>query len=240
MPKKINTLTGVADAVKAEGCAIVIDVWRAFTVEAVLFSRGLQSCLLTDSRDQAVAWKARGLGIHTLGEVAGLSHEETGFDYGNSPREALTMEVAGQQVIHRTSSGTSAICAAAPHVDSIYACSFLNAAATARAVLAEQPAVVTLIASGSRGLERHDEDELCAIYLRCLLEGTQPDREAVATFCRAVSRYKTFAKLVEPGSLDHDGEIALRIDSCDFAIKVTEEEIAPGEKALVARSNRAS
>ena len=232
----ILTYSGVAEAAKARGHVVVIDVLRAFTVEACMFENGLEACLLTDSRDQALEWKKRGLGSITLGEVSGLTFEETGFDLGNSPRDVLNLDLAGKTVIHRTSCGTSSICAAAPRADKIYGCSFLTALSTVQDTLADGAQTVSLIASGARGPKRHDEDEVCAIYLRSLLEGATPDPDSVVALARGTRRYRKFAARAPEGDAEHDGEIAMRINRCDFAIVVRTETIGPGETALVARA----
>ena len=54
------------------------------------------------------------------------------------------------------------------------------AGGTVRALLAENPAPerVTILAMGDQGVNRADEDEQCALYLRNWLEGRNPDPEA--------------------------------------------------------------
>ena len=102
----------------------------------------------------------------------------------------------------------------------MFCASLVNARATARAVAARRPGRVTLLAMGAWGTERSDEDEQCALYIRNLLQGHRPDPEAVRELAMAGSEARKYhdPKLDQyhPGDL----EMAMAIDSFDFAIEV--------------------
>src|SRR6266481_8375031 len=102
-----------------------------------------------------------------------------GFDFGNSPFEVSKVDFQGKTIIQRTSAGTQGIVVAAHRAERLYASSLVTADATVRAMLAGSPDQITLIAIGDNGVDRTDEDEVCAIHFRNRLEGRGSDSEAV-------------------------------------------------------------
>jgi 2-phosphosulfolactate phosphatase len=209
-------------AAEASGTVLVIDVYRAFTCQALAFANGARKVLLTDDPEEALRWKAEGRGDLTMGEVSHQgTYEETGFDFDNSPRNFYHHDVSGKTLIQRTSSGVAGIHAAAPRATALYAVSFMVAEATVRAVRRRHPDRVSLLAMGAWGY-RTDEDELCAIYLRSRLQGRQPDLDAIRSLIRAGNSYPWYEDYPDDG-YPSDAEIALQFDLCDFAIKVEEE-----------------
>lgn len=221
---QIRRLSCLEGARRASGTVLVIDVYRAFTCQAVAFAQGAAKILLTDDHDEALRWKTEGRGDYTMGEVSNLrlTYEETGFDFDNSPRNFYLHDVRGKTLIQRTSAGVAGLCAAAPRADRLYAASFLTAEATVQAVLRDAPDVVSIVAMGAWE-ERTDEDELCAYYLLNRLEGRRPDKEAVKALVRTGNTYAWYLKEYNDG-YPTDGEIALQIDACDFAIQVQRED----------------
>ena len=92
------------------------------------------------------------------------------------------MDFTGKHIVQSTRAGTVGVASAA-NADTIYLGSLAVAQATINAVLADAPPSVSIIAMGDRGRFRSDEDEQCALYLRNLLQGRQPDPEAVRSLC---------------------------------------------------------
>ncbi len=220
---EIRRLSCLEGARRASGTVLVIDVYRAFTCQAVAFAQGAAKILLTDDHDEALRWKAEGRGDFTMGEVSDMmTYEETGFDFDNSPRNFYLHDVRGKTPIQRTSAGVVGLCAAAPGADRLYAASFLTAEATVQAVLRDAPDVVSIVAMGAWE-QRTDEDELCAYYLLNRLEGRQPDKEAIKALVRTGNTYAWYLKEHHDG-YPNDGEIGLHIDACDFAILVQRED----------------
>lgn len=210
-------------ALKATGCVLIIDVFRAFTVEAIAFSNGVEKIYLTEDEKQALSWRDQGFGKWTIGEVNGIKPRD--FDFDNSPRPFLEKQVDFYRstLIHRSSAGTSGICWASNQADTIYAVAFSNAEATIKTVLREQPKDVSIIAMGAGGDIRTDEDELCAYYLRCRLQGRQPDIESIKSLIRSGNTYMRYAHLADD-SYPGDAEIALQFDTSNFAIRVEAED----------------
>ena len=214
----------VRDAREATGTAIIIDVFRAFTTAAIAFDHGAKDITLVAEVEEALALRERGIGDVLMGEVDG-KHPE-GFDYGNSPYEVSQVDFTGKSIVQSTRAGTVGVAAAA-NADTIYLGSLAVAQATVQAVVADGPPVVSIIAMGDRGRLRSDEDEHCALYLRNLLEGRQPDPDAVRTLVRAGGDTVKFFDESQPQYHPRDVDLALEISKYPFAMKVTREDGLP-------------
>jgi 2-phosphosulfolactate phosphatase len=205
-----------ADARAARGVAVVIDVFRAFTTAAVAFANGAESIAIVGDLETALDLRARGVGRYCLGERGGLRPD--GFDFGNSPVEILDRRFDGETLIQTTSNGTKGLLAASG-ADAVYAGSLAIADATVEAVRSEFQAEVHFIAMGADDVERAEEDELCALYMRARLAGRRPDVEAIRRVIETTS-----------GRMDSVVLSAADIDFCltanryDFAIRVARED----------------
>lgn len=206
---------------RAQGCAVIVDVFRAFTTAAVAFSRGAARIVLVAEVDEALELRRRGRGELCFGEVGGERPE--GFDFGNSPFELAAADLKGRVLIQSTRAGTVGV-TVARRADAIFAASLVNAAATSAAVRRAAPDLVTIVAMGAAGQVRSDEDELCALYLRNLLQGRQPDRDAVRRLVSAGAEAQKFGDPARPHFDPRDRELALRIDALPIAIRVQREE----------------
>jgi len=80
---------------------------------------------------------------------------------------------------------------------------------------------------GDNGIARTDEDEVCAIHLRNLLEGRSGDRRAVQRLILAGGEVGRFHDPSRPHLHPEDVDIALDIDRHDFAIRVQIEDGRP-------------
>ncbi len=211
----------IEGASRARGTVVIIDVYRAFTTAAVAFSRGAEKIVLVAEIEEALDLKERGVGELCMGEVGGARPD--GFDFGNSPFEMSSADVKGKTIVQSTRAGTVGV-AAAKDADRIYVCSLAIAAPTAQAIVDENPELVTVVAMGEKGQTRTDEDEQCALYLRNLLEGRQPDRDAVRSLVLAGRESLKFDSPDYPHHHPGDRDIALNIDSFPFAIRVDRED----------------
>jgi 2-phosphosulfolactate phosphatase len=211
----------LSGAQRANGAVVIIDVFRAFTTAATALSRGASKIIMVSSVEEALALREAGVGHICVGEVDGRAPDS--FDFGNSPFELSQAEVTGKTVIHRTSAGTQGI-VAAKKAEQLYAGSLVTAAATARAIRSIAPSRVTLVAMGDSGILRTDEDEVCALHLRNLLEGRSGDSEAVRAFILAGARISEFRDPANSHLHPGDLEIALDVSRYDFAVRVLQEE----------------
>lgn len=211
-------------AEQATGTVAVIDVFRAFTTAAVLLANGASRIIMVGTVEEALALRAGGIGDICMGEIGGKPPPE--FDFGNSPFEVSAADFSGKTIIQRTSAGTQGI-VAANRADRLYAGSLVTANATARAMLVGSPDQITLVAMGDNGINRTDEDEVCAIHLRNRLEGRSGDRRAVQRLILAGGEVGRFHDPARPHLHPQDVDIALDIDRYDFAIRVQFEDGRP-------------
>ena len=211
----------VRDAREAEGTAIIIDVFRAFTTAAVAFSRGVDKIILVAELGEALELRRRGLAEACVGEVDGMMPE--GFDFGNSPYELSRADVEGRRLIQSTRAGTVGV-AAATGAERIYAGSLVTAEATAKAVLRDSPQTVSIVAMGAEGRSRADEDEQCALYIRNLLLGLRPDRSAVRSLVLAGAEAQKYGDPAQPHFHSRDRDMAVEIDTVSFAIEIVRRD----------------
>lgn len=146
-----------------------------------------------------------------------------GFDLGNSPFEASQADLEGRTIIQRTSAGTQGI-VAAKQAARLYAGSLVTATATVRALLRQASAEITLVAMGLEGSRRSDEDELCAIHLRNLLQGRAGSPSGTRDVILAGPQTPAFSDPTKPHLHPADLDIALDIDRHDFAVLIARED----------------
>lgn len=162
----INILEFIDGAKKAEGLTVIIDVFRAFSLECYLYARGAEKILPVGKLETAFALKREHPEYILVGERQGKKC--AGCDFGNSPSQTEGFDFAGRTVIHTTSAGTQGIVNAV-HADEIIAGSLVNARAAASYIDKRRPAKVSLVAMGTNGNESAGEDLLCAHYIKSLL-----------------------------------------------------------------------
>jgi len=211
----------LAGAKRATGSVAIIDVFRAFTTAAVALANGAARITMVETVEEALTLRDRGVGHLCIGEVRG--RPPPGFDFGNSPFAIKEVDFTARSLVQRTSAGTRGIVAAA-RAERRYATSLVTANATARALRSGTPRRVTLVAMGRDAVERADEDELCALHLRNLLEGRPGDPDAVRRVILAGGEAERFHDPARPHLHPGDLEIALDIDRYDFAVRVGVED----------------
>jgi 2-phosphosulfolactate phosphatase len=221
---EISLVSLLDGATHAVGAVAVIDVFRAFTTAAVVLANRAERIIMVSSVEEALALRNSGEAQICMGEVRGVP--PPGFDFGNSPHDVSAVDFTGKTVVQRTSAGTQGIVAAG-HADRLYAASLVTARATARALAASGSQCITIVAMGSNGAVRTDEDELCAMHLRNLLQGRPGDPQAIRNLILAGSEAARFHDPHHPHAPWQDVEIALDIDRYDFAIRVTKEQSRP-------------
>ena len=213
-----NLLRG---ARKAEGTVVIIDVYRAFTTEAIAFLQGADRIVLVGKIGEALELRRKGVGSYCIGEVEGRRPE--GFDFGNSPFELKQVDLVEKTLIHCTMAGTVGVDAAkmAKH---IYAGALVTAEATVKAILGIGPDLVTLVPMGWAGRIPTDEDEQCALYMRNLLQGRKPDKNSVRALVLIGGESQKFGDPEQPHFHLYDRDLSLKIDEIPFAIRVTHED----------------
>lgn len=206
---------------RARGVVIIIDVFRAYTTAAVALSRGAEKIVLVAEVEEALELRDDGVGELCMGEVGGMRPE--GFDFNNSPSQISRADVEGKNIIQSTRAGTVGM-AAAQGADHLYGGSLAVASATVEAVRRLDPSLVTIVAMGSEGRNRTDEDEQCALFMRNLLQGVTPDHDSVRSLVLAGSEARKYGNPVTPHFPSEDRDMAVTIDSHNFAIRVAKED----------------
>lgn len=165
----------IEGARQAEGLVVIIDVFRAFSLECWLYAMGAEEIRPVGAIEDALAWREKDPEAILIGERHGRKLD--GFDFGNSPSTVDPEIIRGKRIIHTTSAGTQGV-ANAIHAEEILTGSFVNAQAIAGYIRQRNPEIVTLVCMGKEGLAPAEEDELCALYLQSLLTGeAMPDIE---------------------------------------------------------------
>jgi 2-phosphosulfolactate phosphatase len=155
----IEILEFTEGARKAKGVAVIIDVFRAFSVGCYAFDGGAVRIIATSEIEHAFQLKK----IYKNSVLIGERNEKPidGFDFGNSPTEIIRTDLDGKTVIHTTSAGTQGLINAV-NADLVITGSFVNAGAIVRYIKAVGPVNVTLVAMGYRAAISAEEDLLCA------------------------------------------------------------------------------
>jgi 2-phosphosulfolactate phosphatase len=204
--KKYRLIQG---AKKARGLAVVIDVFRAFSVACYVFHNGAERIIAVGDIDKAYELKKRHPHYVLMGERDGKI--QRGFDYGNSPAHIENVSFAGRTVVQTTSAGTQGI-DNAREADEIVTASFVNAAAVIEYIRRKEPEEVSLVAMGEAGLHPADEDELCAAYIADMLEGRPFDFQNVVEKLRVGSGRRLLNPASAAWSPPRDFELCLDLN----------------------------
>lgn len=208
----------VAGAAAARGVAIVIDVFRACSLQAHALAAGVEAIVPVEGIDEAHALKQ----AHPHWLLAGERHARrlAGFDCGNSPAELLAMSPAGRTVIHTTHAGTQGLLAASRAATHVFTGAFVNASATVAAVLALDPADVTLVAMGHEARERCVEDDLCREWFAAALAGRRPEPFDLAARLRAAPAAAKFFDPAADWAPEADFLLCAVLDAVPFAVRL--------------------
>lgn len=203
-------------AKSARGLTVIIDVFRAMTVEAYVIKNGCADLIPMGSVEEAFAYRQAHPGTILMGERGGAKCP--GFNYGNSPSQVKDVDFTGKTVVHTTSAGTQGI-ALAKNASQIITGSLVNAAAIADYIKASGAQEVSLVCMGLAGLEATAEDTLCAEYIKSLLDGKPMDLTPGILLCRQTSGAKFFddSKPIFP---EEDFWLSVQADQFDFVLRV--------------------
>ncbi len=167
---EIKILHLLEGADQARGLTVVIDVFRAFSLECYLFSRGARKIYAVGREETAWELKREHPEYLMVGERGGVILP--GFDYGNSPSQTEGVDFRNKILIHTTSAGTQGLVhSSAAGAGEILTGSLVNASAIASYIRKSDPEEVSLVCMGNSGIAPAPEDELCARYIRSLLLG---------------------------------------------------------------------
>lgn len=220
---QVDAFDHVAGAREARGIAVVIDVFRAFSVAAYAFDEGASRVLPVAEIEDA-----RALGRRFPGAVlAGERHARRlpGFDIGNSPTEVRAIGLRGKVLVHTTHAGTQGLVNAVA-ADEVLTGAFVNISAVCGYIRARAPERVSLVRMGHEARERCAEDDLYAECLRALLLD-RPTRlgEVRERLRDAPAAVKFFDPACDWAPRD-DFEYCTDVDRFDFVLRLKR---MPGE-----------
>jgi 2-phosphosulfolactate phosphatase len=220
----ILELDFVAGSREARGLAVVIDVFRAFSLACYAFDRGVAAIHPVAGIDEALALRA----AHPDWLLAGErnARQLPGFDFGNSPTHIAQAALAGRVLVHTTHAGTQGLANAA-HADEVITGALVNAAAIVRYIERRGPEVVSLVRMGHQARERCDEDDLCAELLRARLEGRAFDTGGIRERLRRAPGAAKFFDPAADWAPERDFELCTDVDRFDFVLRLDREAAGP-------------
>lgn len=213
----VHVVDFVAGAREARGVAVVIDVFRASTLQCQAFAQGAARILPVAAEATARQFKAANPDWLLVGERN--ARKLPGFDYGNSPSDIAALDLTGRTVIQTTHAGTQGLCAA-QDATVVLSAALVNASATVRRIRALAPASVTLVRMGAAAVERSPEDDICAEWLECQLLGRPYD---TASIRERLAAAPSAQKFFDPSFTDApraDFDICVDLDRFGFALQL--------------------
>lgn len=200
---------------------VVIDVLRSFTTAAVALARGAQAVYPVDGVAAAASLAATLPHAVSVGAVCG-GDPVPGFDFGNSPSQLISADLAGKNIVLSTAAGVRGL-QRFRRARRLFAASLVCARATAAAIKAAGAEEICFVITGEWVDRDGDEDIACADYIEALLRGADAAPESYARRVRNSDFGRRFAAGTWPNLPDADLELAARADLFDFAMPVEEE-----------------
>ena len=222
---KINILHMIDGAKQAKGCTVVIDVFRAFTVESYLMHNGANKIIPVGDKQIAYDLKNTNSDYILIGERHGVILP--GFDYGNSPSQIEHVDFKNKTIIHTTSAGTQGI-ANAINADEVLTGSLVNAKAIAKYILKNNFKEVSLVCMGLEAVKQTEEDNLCARYIKDLLEGNDTSYlESEIERLKTTSGAKFFDPAQQSVFPEKDFHLSTETNKFDFVLKIKNDKNTP-------------
>lgn len=214
---QVKVVDHVAGAQSAQGLAVVIDVFRAFSVAAYAFSRCVATVVPVAAVEQARELKRQ----HPEWLLIGERHARPlqGFDAGNSPADLEKLDLPERTLIHTTHAGTQGLTNAL-QADEVLTGALVNAGAIVRYIQERRPAVVTLVRMGHEARENCDEDDLCAELLRSRLLGEPMPVAGIRERLRRASSARKFFDPACDWAPERDFDLCTRVDEFDFVLRL--------------------
>jgi 2-phosphosulfolactate phosphatase len=215
---KVEIAEFVEGARNARGIAVIIDVFRAFTVACFAVDAGAVKIIATSEVSEAFLLKKKYKNSVLVGERDEKKIE--GFDFGNSPTEIIREDLSGKTVIHTTTAGTQGLISAV-NADIVITGSLVNAGAVVRFIKSLNPDHVSLVAMGYRAVHSAEEDLLCAeIIAEGLKNETYPSETRIADLQNSSGK-----RFFNPANIDFspptDFFLCTMINKFSFVLKAT-------------------
>jgi len=212
----IRILHLIEGAKDARGLAVIIDVFRAFTMACYFTGGGAERVIPVGDIEIAYELKKRHPGFILAGERHGKIMP--GFENGNSPTHIEKVDFTGRTVIQTTSAGTQGI-ANAKGADEIVTGSFVNARAVIEYVRRRSPAELSLVCMGYEAIRPTEEDTFFAEYVRDSLLGRPVDFPSMVDEIRRTSGRRFFDPANHASEPPSDFGLSLSLDRFDFVLR---------------------
>lgn len=217
----IKILHMIEGAKKATGLTVIIDVFRAFTVEAYLMNNGAEKIIPVGDMQIAYKYKEDNPEVILVGERYGKILP--GFDYGNSPSQLENINFNNKTIVHTTSAGTQGI-VNAQNATEILTGSLVNAKAIAEYIKKNQYEDISLVCMGLQAISQTEEDNLCAYYIKSLLENKPIKLEQEIEKLKITSGAKFFDKQQQEVFPEKDFYLSTQINKFNFVLKLEKDE----------------
>jgi len=207
----------VEGAREARGLAVIIDVFRAFSLAAHAFARGARTIIPVAESDIALSLRERFPTALLLGER--FAKPLPGFDGGNSPAELARYDLRDRTIVHTTHAGTQGL-SHAVSADEVITGALVNAAAIVTYIRQQRPAIVTLVRMGQNASERCWEDDACADLIARRLRG---EDVAVDQIPQRLRHAPSAAKFFDPAcdwAPEQDFALCTQVDAFDFVLRL--------------------
>ena len=215
---QIECLDYVEGARAAHGVAVIIDVFRAFSVACYAFAAGVARILPVADADEALRLRRAQPDWLAIGERHG--RPLPGFDCGNSPADLAALDLRGRTLVHTTHAGTQGLVAAGG-ADRVLTGALVNAAALCRYIRQLDPPCVSLVRMGVAARERSDADDLCAQLLTQRLRGLpSPDMAGIRAHLRRSAEAQKFFDREASWAPEADFELCTELDRFDFVLQL--------------------
>ena len=207
---------------KVRGTTVVIDVFRAFTCEPLIYYYGARKIILEPDIEKCKSIRGNAILVGEHNEYP----IET-FDLINSPSLIMAKGheyFKGRDVIHRTTSGITGAVEALKYSDEVLLASFVNSYATAQYILKSDPELVSILAMGERSVKKAPEDEFCGDFIESLLsEKPYNHIQAIHEILNSETAQK-FLRGDKPYLPREDPAICMQRDLFDFALRAQWED----------------
>ena len=212
----IKILDLIEGARKATGLTVIIDVFRAFSLECYAIANGADKIIAVGDIAEAYEIKEKHPEVILIGEREEKMPE--GFDFGNSPSHIMNIDFTGKTIVHTTSSGTQGMVNAV-NAEEVITGSFVNAGAIIRYIQQKMPKSVSLVGMGYAGQYQVEEDAGCAQYIANELLGKDNDFEGMVDLIRKTSGKRFFLEENQHYAPKEDFDLCLNINRFNFVLQ---------------------
>ncbi len=223
---RVEIYETLAGAVQAKGLAVVVDVFRASTTACYAVAAGAQAVIVATNFEQAEALLAASPQRVLLGGVDCAAN----IWRANSPGMVERSDISGLEAILVSPTMTSGLDVALETAQEVVLGAFVNAGAVVKYAQGTAWDEMVLLALGSSGKVRSQEDTMCAMYVKNELEGYPNSFSALKGFLATVESALPFFDQGREDAPESDFDLCMDLDRYDFLLRA--ERIKDGALRL--------